>query len=105
MTTSAPSLAPPGAFPWIGDARGRGFLLHAVVALLALLYLNWLIVTEVPFAIQKIGSSYLIFFYHFPSALSTFVFYMGVMVAGVCYLATKNPVWDRRAQADRKSHV
>jgi heme exporter protein C len=96
---TARSAARDGAFPFLGDSRGRGFLIHAVVCLLLFWWLNWQIVTQVPFAIKGIGSSYLIFFYHFPSAFTTYLFYGGGIAASVLLLCTHNSVWDRRAQA------
>ncbi len=88
-----------GALPRLGGSPARGFGVHAVLALAALLFLNWLVVTEVPLAIKGIGSSYLIFFYHFPAAINVFVFYGALMGASVLYLKTKDPIWDRRARA------
>jgi len=70
-----------------------------MLALVALLVLNWLVVTHVPLEIKMIGSSYLIFFYHFPAALNMGLLYTAMMGFSVAYLATKRPVWDRRARA------
>ncbi len=96
--TSRPQRRHDGAFPLIDGGSGRGFLTHALIAIAALAALNWLIVTYVPFAIRQIGSSYLIFFYHFPSAICMYVFYAVLCVASVVYLLTKDPVWDARAR-------
>ncbi len=88
-----------GAIPFERPAPSRFFVAHAALALGALLWLNWTIVHDVPLAIKGIGSSYLIFFYHFPSALNMGVAYTALMAFSVAYLRTKRPVWDRRARA------
>ena len=88
-----------GALPGCGGSPSRGFVLHAVLALAALLFLNVLVATYVPLEIKGIGSSYLIFFYHFPAALNVYLFYFGLLVFSVAYLRTKRPVWDRRARS------
>jgi len=87
-----------GAFPGL-KGPARGFVVHAVLALVALLVLNVLVVTYVPFKIKVIGSSYLIFFYHFPAALNGALFYAALFGCSIAYLRTKKPVWDRRARA------
>lgn len=84
---------PRGAFP------SRGFTAHAIIALILIIVLNVMLVRYVPLEIKFLGSSYLIFFYHFPSALNVFVFYGALMAASALYLKTRNPVWDRRARA------
>lgn len=90
----------PGAFPWVRPGgRGTGFVVHALAALAALAALHALVIDYVPFSIQKIGSSYLVFFYHFPAALNVFVFYGGVLAASIFYLATREATWDLRARA------
>jgi heme exporter protein C len=86
-----------GAFPLFRGSVA-GFVVHALLTLAALAALNWLVVRHVPYAIRVIGNSYLIFFYHFPAAINVFVFYGGVLAASCAYLATKDPVWDRRAR-------
>ncbi len=75
------------------------FAIHAALAMAALAVHLYLITTYVPFAIRMLGSSYLIFFFHFPSAFNTFIFYGGVMGASALYLATRDPRWDRMARA------
>jgi heme exporter protein C len=87
-----------GAIPGL-PGPSRGFIAHAVLALLSLLFLNWLVATYVPFEIKMIGDSYLIFFYHFPAALNVYLFYLMLLVFSVMYLKTKAPVWDRRARS------
>lgn len=86
-----------GAIPGLAGPS-RGFVAHVVVALLALLALNWLVVTYVPLEIKQIGSSYLIFFYHLPAAINMGLLYTALMVFSIAYLRTKRPVWDRRAR-------
>ncbi len=71
------------------------FLAHAIAALGGLLALNWMIWNYVPLGINKIGSSYLIFFYHFPSAINCFIFFLLVMVFSILYLRSEDPLWDR----------
>lgn len=95
-TTGSPRAK--GAFPLLGKGSAAGFVLHAALAFAALATLNWLVVHHVPFAIQVIGNSYLIFFYHFPAAINVFVFYGWVLAASILYLKTKDPVWDTRAR-------
>lgn len=89
----------PGAFPLWSDGSPTSFTIHAVLALALLLGLHWKITHDVPFAIKQIGSSYLIFFYHFPSAITTFLFYAGMLAASIAFLVRRNPIWDRRAIA------
>jgi heme exporter protein C len=98
MTTRTSGAVEEGAFPLFRWGSGTGFLVHAALALAALAALNWFVVRHVPFSIKVIGDSYLIFFYHFPAAINVFVFYGGVLAASCIYLATKRPVWDRRAR-------
>ena len=74
------------------------FLIHALVALGSLLYLNYLIGNSVPVAVKKIGSSYLIFFYHLPAALNCFLFFTGTAVFSIAFLVTKNARWDTWAR-------
>ena len=87
-----------GAIPGL-KGPSRGFVAHVLLALIALFGLNWLVVTYVPFEIKMIGSSYLIFFYHFPGAINGALFYLGLFAFSIAYLRTKKPVWDRRARA------
>lgn len=75
-----------------------GFLIHAIVALAALLTLNYLIAFVVPISVEGIESSYLVFFYHFPSAFLCFLFFLGVFIFSIMYLVTGNPLWDRHAR-------
>ena len=95
---SGQSTRPDGAFPFL-RYPSRGFMAHALLALLMLVALNVMLVVWVPFEIKFLRSSYLIFFYHFPSAMNVFLLYGGLMGASVLYLRTKDPVWDRRARA------
>lgn len=101
MSEALPSAAGDWRKGAVPGLRGpsRGFIVHAVAALIGLLVLNYAIVTKVPLAIRGIGDSYLIFFYHFPAALNVFVFYFLLLVFSGLYLGTKQPVWDRRARA------
>ncbi len=80
--------------PWLKFGRSRAFLFHASWAFLGLACLNLLIVQAVPFSIRDIGPSYLIFFYHFPSALSSYAFFIVCMVASILYLTTQREHWD-----------
>lgn len=74
------------------------FLIHAVLALAALCALNWMIATKVPLHIQVLETSYLIFFYHFPSAILCTLFFVANAVFSVMYLATKNAAHDLQAR-------
>ena len=98
-TSTTGDITSDGAFPWGGGVPSRGFVVHAVLALAALLALNVLVATWVPFAVQGIGHSYLVFFYHFPAALSVFALYGGAAFASAAYLKTRRPVWDVRARS------
>ncbi len=106
MSDAVPSAAPgtagldwrKGALPGL-RGPSRGFVVHALAALAALLALNWLVVTYAPLEIKMIGSSYLIFFYHLPAAISMGILYTAMMVFSVAYLRTRRPVWDRRARS------
>ncbi len=75
------------------------FLIHAAAALVMVSALNYMIANYVPFSIRKIEQSYLIFYYHFPAALSCLVFFTIVLVASIAVLRTGSPAWDRRARA------
>ncbi|MEE8143557.1 MAG: cytochrome c biogenesis protein [Planctomycetota bacterium] len=75
--------------------RISSFLAHALATLVALLALNWMIAHDVPLQIKQLGSSYLIFFYHFPAAINCFLFYTMLMVFSVLYLKSEDPLWDR----------
>lgn len=79
--------------------RTAGFAAHAGLALAGLAILHLLLARYVPFSIQQIGSSYQIFFYHFASAINTFLLYTVVLVASIAYLSTQRPRWDRIAHA------
>ncbi len=48
----------------------------------------------VPSADAKIGESYLIFFFHFPSAISCMVLFVASGVASATFLATRSSRWD-----------
>jgi len=72
--------------------------LHAAVALVLLSILNWMIANYVPFAVRKIEQSYLIFYYHFPAALSCFILFTVNFVASIAVLCTGSSDWDRRAR-------
>ena len=54
------------------SVRTTSFVLHAIAALGAVWLLDGMIVFYVPFEIEVIKSSYLIFFYHLPAALNCF---------------------------------
>lgn len=94
-----PAGAVPGALPLTGGSPGRLFLPHAVLAFASLAFLNWLISEHAPFAVKQIGASYLIAYYHVPSAILMGVAYTLVFAAGIMVLITKSPEWDRRARA------
>lgn len=82
-----------------GVLSGRVFGLVAAVSFAMLAVLNWLVATHVPFEIQQIGSSYLIMYYHVPSALAMYLLYAVVCVAGILYLVRRSPLWDRVGRA------
>ncbi len=88
-----------GAFPFTGPAPGRGFLVHAVLALGGLVFLNWLIGSIAPQSVKQIGSSYLIMYYHVPAAIWTYLLFAASATCGVCFLVTKSGAWDRRGRA------
>ena len=92
-TTARPTPARPD-----GPAAGP-FVAHALAALTLLVGLNVAVATYVPFAVEGIGSSYLIMYYHVPSAIVTTLLYGFVRLAGILYLATRNRLWDRLARA------
>jgi len=72
-------------------------LVHAVVALGLIAWLNHRIAHAVPFSVKKIEQSYLIFYYHLPSALSCSIFFAIVLVGSIQVLRTGSAEWDRRA--------
>ena len=74
------------------------FLLHAGATLIMISLLNWMIANYVPFSIDKIQQSYLIFYYHFPAAISCSIFFLMVLVGSIQVLRTGSPAWDRRAR-------
>ena len=81
-----PAGAVPGALPLTGGSPGRLFLPHAVLAFASLAFLNWLISEHAPFAVKQIGASYLIAYYHVPSAILMGVAYTLVFATFVAYL-------------------
>ncbi|MCE9636182.1 MAG: cytochrome c biogenesis protein CcsA [Planctomycetes bacterium] len=89
----------PGALPLTGGSPGRLFLPHALITVAALAFMNWLIIEHAPFGVKQIGASYLIAFYHVPSAILMGVAYTLVFAAGIMVLLTKSVEWDRRARA------
>ncbi len=44
---------------------------------------------------ETMGEVYRIFFFHLPANIAGFVLFFIAFVAGIAYLRTKNPVWDR----------
>jgi len=87
-----------GALPGLGGSPSRAFRAHAVLALSMLTALNVLLLLYVPFQIKGLRDNYLIFFYHFPSAINTFLLYAWMLAASIVYLARRDPVWDLRAR-------
>jgi heme exporter protein C len=75
------------------------FVVHAALAVASLAWLNQLIATHAPFGVKQIGASYLVAFYHVPAATFMTLAYTMVCVAGIFFLVTKSPDWDRRARA------
>ena len=88
-----------GASDAPATSPGRGFVLHAAAAVALFAALNWLIAGYAPAAVMGIGASYLISFYHVPSAILMTVAFAMVAVAGIMVLATGSAAWDRRAHA------
>lgn len=78
--------------------RGNTIPLHAGYLLIAFTGYNFFIADAVPFQIEQIGSSYLIFFYHFPSALCCLFFFTLLFFTSVAYLKTEDPLWDRASR-------
>ena len=74
------------------------FMLQAVGALAAITLLNVMIARYVPFRIEGMDSFYLIFFYHFPSAMNCLLFFTVVLVMGIRYLRDHDLRWDRHAR-------
>ncbi len=81
------------------------YVAHGLLALAGLFYFGYLVATWVPFAIKQLKSSYLIFFFHFPNALNTFVFFGGCLGGSVLFLITKQPRWDRWARCSAEVGV
>jgi heme exporter protein C len=54
---------------------------------------------EIPLEDPILGSAYLIFFFHLPSAIGCLLFFAGAGVASIGYLATRSPAADRAARA------
>lgn len=74
------------------------FLWHALLTVILVSVFNGMISQWVPFSINKIEQSYLIFYYHFPAALSLGFFFTLVLIASIQVLRTDSVVWDRRAR-------
>ena len=85
------SAAAPARVPWHWWA-------HAGLSVVLLAILNWMIANHVPFSVRKIEQSYLIFYYHFPAALTLSLFFLVNFIASIVVLATNSPTWDRRAR-------
>lgn len=82
-----------------GTDRGRDNLpLQIGFTLVALTGYHFFISDVVPFQISQIGSSYLIFFYHFPSALNCLFFFTLLFFTSIAYLRTEDPLWDRASR-------
>ena len=83
------------------ESRGKmslSFVLHGLAALGALWALNFLIATQVPVAIQGIGASYWVFFYHFGSALNSYLFFGALLVFSIRYLRSNDERFDQCAR-------
>jgi heme exporter protein C len=85
--------------PEPGRPPAGPFVAHALGAMALLAALNWLATTYVPFAVEGIGSSYLIMYYHVPSAIVTTLLYGFVCLVSILFLVTRNRLWDRLARA------
>jgi heme exporter protein C len=97
---AADRTAPPdGAFPLLGGSPGAFFVPQAVATLALFALLNVLIAGYAPFSVKEIGASYLIQYYHVPSAISMYLAYFMVCVSGIMVLVSRSPDWDRRARA------
>ena len=70
----------------------------AILSLLGLLVFNGLIAYKVPFRLTTMDSFYLIFYYHFPSALCCYVFFIWTAVCSGLYLRSERIIWDQRAR-------
>jgi len=68
-----------------------GWLLVIGVLALACFY--------VPLTDATLGSSYLIFFFHFPSAFTCLIFFAAGGIASMAYLAMRSPAADRAARS------
>lgn len=84
------------AYPF---AANFPFVAHAVLAFAGLAWLNHLIDSLAPKAVQQIGTSYLIQYYHVPAAISMYLFFLLCAVSSVVVLVHRSPAWDRRAHA------
>lgn len=82
----------------ISPRSSVSFIVHAILALAFLLTFNYFIATKVPISVKGIESSYLIFFYHFPSAFLMFLFFTAVFGCSIAYLVTGRELWDRYAK-------
>lgn len=98
-TSSAPPRLSAGALAGRSPAPAAWFVALGLVSLLGLATLNWMIVEVAPLSAKQIGASYLIQYYHVPSAILMTLAYVMVAVAGVFVLVTRSPDWDRRARA------
>jgi heme exporter protein C len=88
-----------GAFPGMAGPPSGGFLLHALLALAALVALDALIAWGVPGRVKQLGSSYLIMYYHVPAAIWTGILLAFSAICALLLLTTSRSVWDRRSAA------
>ena len=75
------------------------YLVHAAVALAACIFTLHLVRTYVPLEQEVIGTSYLIFFVHLPSALNALGFFLLGGLFSALYLWKRREVFDRYAVA------
>jgi len=68
--------------------------IHLVLGWASVLYTLWLIGFHVPSADKLIGESYLIFFFHFPSAVNCLNFFIIAGVLSLLYLVRRKPSFD-----------
>ncbi len=67
---------------------------HFALGSVGLILTLWMVGNYVPGAVEKIGASYLIFFFHFPSALSCLTLFVISGAASGVYVFHRDAMWD-----------
>ena len=77
----------------------RGLSVHYAIGWLLVTAALGLVAFYAPFSAMNLGSNYLIFFFHFASAITCLLFFALAGLFSIAFLGTSETVWDRAAAA------